>query len=101
MQIENRTGAIINTSPSAALRKLRMNAEEFPSFAENLAKYSDIRGDGKEEKIGSSEKLDFTKMTAHKLHESIGHLIRSGQVDLDESTSLVGMMSPSSPLANG
>ncbi|QLF94654.1 hypothetical protein HW090_16200 [Pseudomonas sp. ABC1] len=46
-----------------------------------------------------AEPLDFTNMTASTLFETVNGLIRSGQLDLDDTTSLVGMMSPSSALA--
>jgi hypothetical protein len=46
----------------------------------------------------SGDKFDFTSMTPTALHETVGSLIRSGKLDLDETTGLVGMMNPSSPL---
>lgn len=50
------------------------------------------------ENAKDDEKLDFTHMTPSKLHETVGWLTRTGQMDLDESSALVGMMNPSSPL---
>lgn len=49
--------------------------------------------------VEEGEKLDFTNMTPRTLHETVGWLTRTGQMDLDESSALVGMMNPSSPLS--
>lgn len=46
----------------------------------------------------ASDKFDFTNMTPTALHDTVGSLIRSGKLDLDETTGLVGMMNPTSPL---
>ncbi|QDX30109.1 hypothetical protein [Dickeya poaceiphila] len=45
-----------------------------------------------------TETYDFTRMTPTTLHESVGHLIRSGQLDLDQTTPLLSMMG-STPLS--
>ncbi|MCI4235513.1 hypothetical protein F6X50_03685 [Dickeya dianthicola] len=39
-----------------------------------------------------AESYDFTRMTPTALHESVNRLVRSGQLDLDQTTPLVGMM---------
>lgn len=38
------------------------------------------------------DQYDFTNVTAKQLHEKVGSLIQSGQMDLDDSSSLLGFM---------
>ncbi|MBE5204452.1 hypothetical protein IG612_17925 [Pectobacterium sp. FL60-S17] len=40
------------------------------------------------------KKYDFTNMTPQALTEAVNSLIQSGQMDLDESSSLLGFMAP-------
>ena len=101
MKIESGIEKIINTSHGLAMRKQQMSKGDSPSFAANLSEHSRTQEGESKENVGSGshEKLDFTNMTAAKLHKVVGQLIRRGQMDLDDTTSLVGMMFPSSPLA--
>lgn len=71
------------------------------SFSKILAEQSQRSSESKGESANLKEddKLDFTNMTPSKLHETVGWLTRTGQMDLDESSALVGMMSSSSPLS--
>ena len=48
---------------------------------------------------GKVETYDFTHMTASELHDAMGSLIRSGKMDLDQSSSLLGLTSSLSPLS--
>ncbi|AYH15223.1 hypothetical protein GMW39_03635 [Pectobacterium parmentieri] len=41
-----------------------------------------------------TKQYDFTNMTPQELNETVNSLIQSGQMDLDESTSLLGFMAP-------
>ena len=42
---------------------------------------------------------DFTSMTPIDIHEAMSKLIRSGQMDLDQSTAMLGLTSSLSPLS--
>ncbi|MFF7108882.1 hypothetical protein [Pseudomonas sichuanensis] len=71
------------------------------SFSNILAEQSQgsFESKGVSATLKEDEKLDFTNMTPSKLHETVGWLTQTGQMDLDESSALVGMMSSSSPLS--
>lgn len=78
-----RINALSTTQHSSA--PVRNAAPAASSFADVMAQ-------------SASDKFDFTNMTPTALHDTVGSLIRSGKLDLDETTGLVGMMNPSSPL---
>ncbi|GKW10020.1 MULTISPECIES: hypothetical protein [Pectobacterium] len=44
--------------------------------------------------ISEVKKYDFTNMTPQELNETVNSLIQNGQMDLDESSSLLGFMAP-------
>lgn len=48
--------------------------------------------------VAPTEKYDFTNMTPRVLKETVNGLIRSGKMDLDDTSSLLGMM-PATPLS--
>lgn len=72
----------------------------FDSFSQILAEQSQrsFESNGADANLKEGDKIDFTNMTPRKLYETVGWLTRTGQMDLDESCALIGMMSSSSPL---
>ena len=71
-------------------------ADGAASFAATLAeKTQAASSNGASTPAAQFEKFDFTNMTPKALHETVNSLIRSGQMDLDESSSLLGFMAPS------
>lgn len=42
---------------------------------------------------GGMKRLDFTNMSRSNMRETVNNLIKSGQMNLDESSSLLGLMS--------
>lgn len=64
---------------------IKNGADGLQDFSEALK--AQVSGD--EER---SDQYDFTKVTAKQLHEQVNSLIKSGQMDLDESSSLLGFM---------
>lgn len=82
--------SVQNSVMSLKNAAIKTGAESLQNFSEALK----AQASGGEER---SEQYDFTKITAKQLHEKVGGLIRNGQMDLDESSSLLGFMG-SSPL---
>ncbi|MEI7377005.1 hypothetical protein [Dickeya chrysanthemi] len=73
--------------------------EETSAFAALLAANISALSPTSQSTTAQPEAYDFTRITPTALHESVGRLIRSGQLDLDQTTPLVGMMG-STELAN-
>ncbi|QWT40790.1 hypothetical protein [Dickeya dadantii] len=69
--------------------------EETSAFAALLAANINASSPTSQPVTASSaqaDTYDFTRMTPTALHESVNRLIRNGQLDLDQTTPLVGMM---------
>lgn len=62
------------------------------SVAGNLRSFSEALKGKVEEGAGHRDPYDFTNVTAKQLHEKVGSLIQSGQMDLGDSSSLLGFM---------
>ncbi|ANE77329.1 hypothetical protein [Dickeya solani] len=78
-QANNATRRKEDTSPFAALLAANISASS-PTSQSTTAPST------------QAETYDFTRMTPTTLHESVNRLVRSGQLDLDQTTPLVGMM---------
>ncbi|MEC6744510.1 hypothetical protein KH389_01465 [Pseudomonas qingdaonensis] len=50
-------------------------------------------------KSKETDTYDFTHMSPSQLYDTVGGLIRSGKLNVDETSSLVGIMGASSPLS--
>lgn len=65
------------------------------SFAAVLAeKTQEVSANNASSSATQVKKYDFTNMTPQALTEAVNSLIQSGQMDLDESSSLLGFMAP-------
>ncbi|NPE49909.1 hypothetical protein E0I03_01515 [Dickeya dadantii] len=78
-QADNATRRTEETSAFAALLTANINASSPTSQPVTASS-------------AQADTYDFTRMTPTALHESVNRLIRSGQLDLDQTTPLVGMM---------
>ncbi|UAY98283.1 hypothetical protein [Dickeya dadantii] len=78
-QADNATRRTEETSAFAALLAANINASSPTSQPVTASS-------------AQADTYDFTRMTPTALHESVNRLIRSGQLDLDQTTPLVGMM---------
>ncbi|ACZ76965.1 conserved hypothetical protein [Dickeya parazeae Ech586] len=66
--------------------------EDVSAFAALLAANMSSVSPTSQSTTVQTEAYDFTHITPTALHESVNRLIRSGQLDLDQTTPLVGMM---------
>ncbi|QIZ47262.1 hypothetical protein [Dickeya zeae] len=66
--------------------------EDVSAFAALLATNTSSLSPTSKSTTVQTEAYDFTHITPTALHESVNRLIRSGQLDLDQTTPLVGMM---------
>lgn len=80
---------------------LREKIAEPGDFSAALAAVTPEQADGKFP-VGPpspTRSYDFRNITPEDLHRAVGDLTKSGQMDLDDSTSLLGIMAPSSALS--
>lgn len=85
-----RVNAGVGNWDASAVTPTKSCTQEAQSFAAVLKWQG-----GVESTVGESDKFDFTHITANELHKTVGGLIRSGQMDLGESSSLLGFMGAS------
>lgn len=76
------SGFAANSSIDGTKRLNSGNPGEFSSFQKELNNNAVI----------SEEVYDFTTISGNELHEKVGGLIRTGHIDMDQATSLLGFM---------
>ena len=97
MKIDRGTGDLFVHRTQAV--NLATRTDSSASFAAALAgKTQEATGNTSSAPATQVEKYDFSNMTPQALHETVSALIQSGQMNLDETSSLLGMMP--SPLSN-
>lgn len=91
MQIDSRTSALFSSQPAEKPKAGEQAGGA--SFAAIMAeKLQAVGGNSTSGPAASVEKYDFTNMTPKALQETVNSLISKGQLDLDDTTSLLGMM---------
>lgn len=96
MKVESGTN-YLNTNQRTQISSNKVNAP-FADFMTQEAKDAAATPSTKAQS-SKVDTYDFTSMTPREIHEAMSKLIRSGQMDIDQSTAMLGLTSSLSPLS--